>query len=150
MPPDDDDYAGTDGDVDDDLASHSPFMRVMRRITVLSPKEARDKKDYISKAIKKYGELVDEGIELTSKTHADFSCWGTFADEECEELADAIISLGRRFKIAAQAARGIAESYSYVRIGAITFPRFKRTMSYWMREGFALSFNLGIGTKKGR
>lgn len=45
--------------------------------------------------------------------------------------------------LVAQVVRGVVRTYSYLRVGVITGPRFAQTVGYYLRNGFVLSFRLG-------
>lgn len=122
-------------------------MSVLDEIEPLTKREAREARATTIKSLIKWGQILDEGMPLLSKTGREVNIWGNLDEAEAGVLADCLIDMGRRWAVAAQIVRGIVRTYSWLEVGMITLPRFKQTISYYLREGFALSFRVGLGRR---
>ena len=119
-----------------------PMLDFLDEIEPLTRSEAKTAREKVAKSIRKWGEFVDEALPLFSRTHADASIWSTMDDHDCQVLADWLIDLGKERAIASQVVRGLIRTYYLWEVGAITLPRLKATVSYYVRNGFAISFGL--------
>lgn len=112
---------------------------------MLAAREASESRAILVESFKRYGQLLDEAIPLVSRTHADIQCWGDLDDEDAGVMADALIDVGRRFAPVAQVVRGVVRAYTWLEVGMITGPRFRKMVTYYLREGFTLRIGFGKG-----
>lgn len=132
---------------EDEPAARRPRspLSVLREAEPLTKREARASRDTVVTAIQKYCELADEAIPLASKSGAPVQIWSTLDQNEAEILADCLLDLAQRWAVPAAVVRGIVRTYTWLEVGLITLPRFKQTIGYYLREGFALNFNMRLG-----
>ena len=129
----------------DELADEGPWYRglpglqFLEDIEPLTRTEAKSAREKVARSIKKWGELADELMPLASRTGADVAIWSTLDEGECQVLADWLIDLGKERAVAAQVVRGLMRTYYLWEVGAITIPRLKATISYYVRNGIGLS-----------
>lgn len=110
----------------------------------LSKREAKGARDPLVQSILQYAKLADDAIPLFSRTHADVVIWSDLDQIEAGALADFLIAQGQRWTPIAVVVRAGVATYSYLEVGLITLPRFKRMFSYYLTNGFVLSWNLRL------
>lgn len=107
----------------------------------LTDDEARKYRDDLIAALREATKLADDFISNTNRKHTAAYIWQELEDREIAQIADALLSLGKRNPSTAKMVRVVVVNYAKWEIGLITGSKFMATLRHYAEnEGFYLGF----------
>lgn len=110
-------------------------LQLLREGARLASLEADQMTDLLTDGLLAFSEEADKFISRTNAERADAEIWSTITREEAATIAGALVDAGRKYAPMAFMVRQLARSYTGLRIGLITLPRFYETMQHYAQHG---------------
>ena len=110
-------------------------LDLLRAGVKLQTGEVEDLKELLTDAVLAYADGLDGLISRTNADRAEAEIWSTITRAEAATIAQPIVDLGQKYAQFAFIARQMARSYTGMKIGLITVPRFFETMAFYAQHG---------------
>lgn len=108
---------------------------LLRAGVKLQANEVDDTRELLIEAILTYSEGLDAFITRTNAERAEAVIWSTITREDAATIAEPLVAAAQKYAQIAFLARQIGRSYTGLKIGLITLPRFYQTLEHYGAHG---------------